>query len=89
MHAAAVIKAMNKGDDWLADRIYSGVPAAWFGRKQEIEIGHQSGISNVKYWLKSRGYDPEDRLVKAIFDVAKSKDRMLSEAEVRSIADAG
>jgi len=28
VHAAAIIKARDKGDDWLADRIYSGVPAA-------------------------------------------------------------
>ena len=24
VHASAVIKAMRKGDDWLADRVYSG-----------------------------------------------------------------
>jgi 2-isopropylmalate synthase len=27
VHAAAIIKAEEKGDAWLADRIYSGVPA--------------------------------------------------------------
>ena len=27
VHAAAIIKAEKKGDAWLADRIYSGVPA--------------------------------------------------------------
>jgi 2-isopropylmalate synthase len=32
VHAAAIIKARQKGDDWLADRVYSGVPAAEFGR---------------------------------------------------------
>ena len=26
VHAAAVIKAFRKGEDWLADRVYSGVP---------------------------------------------------------------
>ena len=36
VHAAAIIKAESKGDSWLADRIYSGVPAGMFGRKQEI-----------------------------------------------------
>ena len=30
------------------------------GRRQEIEIGPMSGISNVKYWLVQRGYDPDD-----------------------------
>jgi hypothetical protein len=39
VHAAAIIKAKKKGDDWLADRVYSGVPAAMVGREQEIESG--------------------------------------------------
>lgn len=85
VHAAAVIKAQAKGDDWLADRIYSGVPASWFGRKQEIEIGHQSGVSNVKYWLKARGYEPSEALVEAIFSAAKSENRLLSDDEVHRI----
>src|SRR5690606_24800720 len=45
VHAAAVIKAEKKGEAHLADIIYSGVPAGWFGREQEIEIGHMSGLS--------------------------------------------
>lgn len=88
VHAAAVIKAQAKGDDWLADRIYSGVPASWFGRKQEIEIGHQSGVSNVKYWLTARGYDPTDSLVEAIFRAAKAENRLLSDDEVHGIVRA-
>ena len=61
VHAAAIIKAMPKGDAWLADRIYSGVPAGMFGRKQEICIGFMSGASNVNYWLKERGIEPTRR----------------------------
>ena len=38
VHAAAIIKAEKKGDAWLADRIYSGVPAGMFGKEQSIEI---------------------------------------------------
>ncbi len=85
VHAAAVIKAQAKGDDWLADRIYSGVPAGWFGRRQEIEIGHQSGVSNVRYWLKARKIEPTDALVNAIFEAAKKTDRLMSEAEVLDV----
>jgi len=85
VHAAAVIKAQAKGDDWLADRIYSGVPASWVGRRQEIEIGHQSGISNVRHWLQARGIEPREELVRAIFDVAKQHDRLLSDDEVLHI----
>lgn len=85
VHAAAVIKAQAKGDDWLADRIYSGVPAGWFGRRQEIEIGHQSGVSNVRFWLQARRIEPTDALVNAIFEAAKRTDRLMSEAEVLDV----
>lgn len=85
VHAAAVIKAESRGDSWLADRIYSGVPASWFGRQQEIEIGHQSGVSNVRYWLARRGIEANDALVSAIFEAAKRTDRLLSDAEVLAV----
>ncbi|MDO8666879.1 MAG: LeuA family protein, partial [Gemmatimonadales bacterium] len=38
VHAAAIVKARAKGDDWLADRVYSSVPAGELGMKQRIEI---------------------------------------------------
>ncbi len=85
VHAAAVIKAMNKGDDWLADRVYSGVPAAWFGRRQEIEIGHMAGDSNILYWLKARGIEPAEDLVAEIRKLAKSVGRVLEEEEVLAV----
>lgn len=87
VHAAAVIKALNKGDDWLADSVYSGVPASWFGRAQEIEIGHMAGDSNIIYWLKSRGIEATDDLVSAIRAKAKSTNRVLEEAEVMSVVE--
>ena len=85
VHAAAIIKAEKKGDAFLADRIYSGVPAGLFGREQEIEVGHMSGESNVVYWLTKRGIDPTPALVAAIFASAKAGDHILSEAEIRTI----
>lgn len=85
VHAAAVIKAIKKGDDWLADAVYSGVPASWFGRAQEIEIGHMAGDSNIVFWLQSRGYEPEEGLVAAIRSKAKATNRVLEEAEVLAI----
>ncbi|MCO4770557.1 MAG: 2-isopropylmalate synthase [Deltaproteobacteria bacterium] len=85
VHAAAVIKALNKNDAWLADRIYSGVPAADFGLEQIIEIGHMGGRSNVIYWLKSRGIEPEESLVAAIFDTAKRGHRVLTDGEIRRV----
>ena len=84
VHAAAIIKAQNKGDAWLADLVYSGVPASYFGRKQQIEISHVSGMSNVKYWLRENGYDPEDEaLCQRVFELAKTTDHTLTEAESR------
>ncbi|MXW18798.1 MAG: 2-isopropylmalate synthase [Gemmatimonadetes bacterium] len=86
VHAAAIVKAQAKGANWLADRVYSGVPAAMVGRRQEIEIGPMSGISNVRYWLEQRGYDPDDSvLCQRIFARAKNSDHTLSEDEVLSI----
>jgi 2-isopropylmalate synthase len=84
VHAAAVIKAHKKGQDWLADRVYSGVPAGWVGRRQEIEIGPMSGESNVIFWLESRGIEPTPERVKAVFGRAKSVDRVLTDAEIQS-----
>ncbi|HEX9298296.1 MAG TPA: LeuA family protein [Polyangiaceae bacterium] len=85
VHAAAIIKAQAKGDAWLADRIYSGVPAGTFGRKQEICIGYMSGTSNVTYWLKLRGIEPNKVLVDAILARAKDSHHILSDAEVMEI----
>src|SRR5207248_1352357 len=82
VHAAAIIKAEKKGHAFLADRIYSGVPAGLFGREQEIEIGHMSGESNVLYWLRKRHVEPEPALVKKILAVAKGTDHLLAEDEV-------
>ncbi len=82
VHAAAIIKARAKGDDWLADRIYSGVPASLVGRRQRIEIGPMSGQSNVVFWLEEHGIEPRPALVEAVFRRAKESDRLLSEKEI-------
>src|ERR1043166_8827441 len=86
VHAAAIIKAKKKGNEWLADRVYSGVPAGMFGLEQVIEVGPMSGLSNVIYWLASHGYPQEEPLVKEIFQRAKSTNRILSDEELHSQA---
>jgi len=85
VHAAAIIKAQAKGDAWLADRIYSGVPAGMFGRKQEICIGYMSGASNVNFWLRERKIEPSKELVDAILAKAKTTSHNLSEEEVLAV----
>ncbi len=82
VHAAAVIKAKRKGAAWLADRVYSGVPASWVGREQEIEIGHMSGASNVTYYLTSRGLPTNPDVVQAVLAAAKKSERLLTEDEI-------
>ena len=84
VHASAVIKAMRKGDHWLADRVYSGVPAGDFGLQQRIRIGHMAGRSNIIHWLEQRGRDASDDLVAHLFDVAKSQRRLMEDDEVEA-----
>ncbi|MGE0401577.1 MAG: LeuA family protein [Kofleriaceae bacterium] len=85
VHAAAIIKAEKKGDSWLADRIYSGVPAGMFGKEQEIEVGHYSGESNVVYYLKKRGHEPTPELVAAVLGAAKRGNRVLTDDEINAV----
>jgi 2-isopropylmalate synthase len=85
VHAAAVIKAYRKGQDWLADRVYSGVPAGLIGRRQEIEVGPMSGESNVIHWLETRGIEPSAERVRAVFQRAKSVDRVLDDVEIHAV----
>ncbi len=83
VHAAAVIKAMRKGDSWLANRVYSGVPAEYFGRSQTIEIGPMSGQSNVVFWLEAHDVSPDEELVEAIFALCKQSHSLLTDEEIR------
>ena len=86
VHAAAIIKAKKKGSEWLADRVYSGVPAGMFGLKQIIEVGPMCGLSNVIFWLSANDYPQEETLAKEIFQLAKSTNRVLTEDELHSAA---
>ncbi len=88
VHAAAIIKAQNKGDAWLADRIYSGVPAGMFGRGQSIEIGPMSGASNVHHWLKTHKVEPDAGMVQAILQHAKNAGHILDTATILAVVDA-
>jgi isopropylmalate/homocitrate/citramalate synthase len=86
VHAAAIIKARKKGNEFLADRVYSGVPAGLFGLRQIIEVGPMSGLSNVIHWLLTHGYPTDEALAKELFDKAKSSNRNLSDEELHQVA---
>jgi 2-isopropylmalate synthase len=88
VHASAIIKARKRGEDWLADRIYSSVPAGLIGCQQVIEVGPMSGESNVVYWLEERGFEATPELVKEIFLKAKSSLAVLEESEILEICSA-
>jgi len=88
VHASAVIKALKKGDTWLANRVYSGVPSDLFGLSQKIAIGPMSGKSNVEFWFEQRGLPRTDAQVDAILAHAKSSRKLLTDGEVEAIARA-
>src|SRR3990170_2487593 len=82
VHAAAILKALRKGDRWLANRVYSGVPADEIGREQVISVGPMSGKANVVGWLVQRGLEAEPDTVERIFAVAKTSDHVLEDDEI-------
>ena len=44
-----------------------------------------SGESNVVFWLESRGIEASPERVQAVFQRAKSMDRVLTDAEIHAI----
>ena len=82
VHAAAVLKAIRLGDTWLANRIYSGVPADELGREQEITVGPMSGKANAVAWLTKRGHECDEETVDKILAAAKASNHVLREEEI-------
>ena len=71
----------------LADRVYSAVPASVLGREQRIEVGPMSGESNVVFWLESRGIEATRERIDRIFNAAKAANQLLTESELRRLAE--
>ncbi len=88
VHASAVVKALKRGDVWLANRVYSGVPADEFGLEQVISIGPMSGKSNVTFWLEKRGIAATEERVDRVLAAAKQSPRVLTEDEVFGLVEA-
>lgn len=82
VHSAAIRKAKKVGAEWLADRIYSGIPASMFGLRQKVEIGQMSGDSNVQFWLEEHGFPVQKRVIRKIMEVAKQSNRVLDDTEL-------
>jgi 2-isopropylmalate synthase len=88
VHAAAVIKALRRGDSALADTVYSGVPAGTFGLEQRISVGPMSGKSNVVWWLQHHGFEVTDERVERLFAAAKEGNRVMSDDALKELAEA-
>lgn len=88
VHAAAILKAMRRGDRWLADRVYSSIPAEEIGCEQRISIGPMSGQANVLHWCERHGVAPEPELVSRILERAKSGNRVLRDDEILELVAA-
>ncbi|QDU64973.1 LeuA family protein [Engelhardtia mirabilis] len=86
VHASAVIKAFRMNDTWLANRVYSGVPADLFGLEQSIKVGPMSGKSNVTFVLERHGVEPTDARVDAVLAKAKVSTRLMTDEEVLAAA---
>jgi 2-isopropylmalate synthase len=86
VHASAVVKALRKGDTWLANRVYSGVPADLFGLEQVIQVGPMSGKSNVQWYLEKRGHEASEDAVARVLELAKKTPRLLTEEEILGAA---
>ena len=92
VHAAAIIKLLDRGETALADRVYSSVPAGMIGLEQVIEVGPMSGGSNVRHWLARHfpelDADQRDRSIAAILAEAKTCRRVMSDAALSAIVAA-
>ena len=84
VHAAAVAKAIRRGDTFLANRVYSGVPADEFGLEQVIRVGPMSGRSNAQFWLERHGLPADERSVQRLFDAGKRSDHVLTDEEAKA-----
>ncbi len=85
VHAAAIAKALNRNDEWLAEHVYCGVPSSMVGRAHNIEIGPMSGEHNVRFFLRKHNLEENPAYVTKILEVAKRSNRLLSEEDVRRI----
>lgn len=82
IHAAALLKAIGRGDQALADQLLGAVPPSLFGLAQRVEVSPMSGRASIRHWLATHGHDPDDaRLQQALLVAAKRADRALSTEE--------
>ncbi|HEV2357302.1 MAG TPA: LeuA family protein [bacterium] len=89
VHAAAILKALRRDDRWLADRVYSSVPAEEVGREQRLTIGPMSGQANVVYWCEQHRVPPHPDFVRRVLDCAKASTHVLCDEEILALVTSG
>jgi 2-isopropylmalate synthase len=87
VHAAAIRKALGLGDLWAAERIYSGIPASRLGRKQHIEVGPDSGRSNILYWLDLHGFEHDPVVVAVLMEAIANATRTYADEELLAVVN--
>ena len=85
VHAAAILKALRREDRWLADHVYSSVPAEDVGREQRLTIGPMSGQANVEHWCEQHRIPAHPDFVRRVLDCAKSSPRVLRDDEILAL----
>jgi 2-isopropylmalate synthase len=85
VHAAAIRKALQLGDDWVAERVYAGVPASRLGRAQRIDVGPGSGRANILAWLEEHLIEPTEPVVAALERAAHTATRIYADDELHLI----
>jgi 2-isopropylmalate synthase len=89
IHAAAILRARERGDTELADLVYSSLPASVFGLIQTFALSAMSGHAGVRHWLAEHGHDPRDEaLVETLLRAAKASPRALTDSEAERVARA-
>jgi isopropylmalate/homocitrate/citramalate synthase len=85
VHAAAILKALRREDRWLADHVYSSVPAEDVGREQHLTIGPMSGQANVEHWCEQHRIPAHPDFVRRVLECAKSSTRVLRDDEILAL----
>lgn len=86
VHAAAILKALQKGRGDLAGIVYSAFDPKLIGRKLDVQIGMMSGEANVRLKLLLAGIsDVNGEAVNSILQTAKGSSHPLSEREIQTI----
>ncbi len=85
VHAAAMLKARHLGIN--AGSPYSVVDQRWFDREADVRIGPLSGRANVEWVARKLGIPCSDVLVEKALAAAAEMNRLLSEADLVSIAN--